>query len=77
VRQTKRTLSARFQCQICSGMYPEARALRRHMCSEHPSEAQQLDISNEHAICGICGYVGRKDNVLRHTKAKHAGSPKL
>ena len=40
--------------------------LNRHMWANHREAARELGVPKEEALCEVCGYWGRKDNVKRH-----------
>jgi hypothetical protein len=62
-------------CGFCDHTAGAARDIVRHIWSHHPDVASQSGIKSDKGDCPFpeCGYRARKDNVIRHYKAKHRG----
>ncbi|KAK3377227.1 hypothetical protein B0T24DRAFT_701526 [Lasiosphaeria ovina] len=59
-------------CEYCPEGYYQGTAQKRdwhrHMWTNHPETARELDVPKEEGQCPTCGQRGRKDNIRRHRK---------
>ncbi len=62
-------------CPVCFDTKGSARDVDRHIWAHHRDYATEHQVPSEERRCPHrhCPYVGRKDNLNRHIKAKHRG----
>ncbi|KAK4033522.1 zinc finger protein zas1 [Parachaetomium inaequale] len=55
----------------CTQGFLDARALHRHLWTQHKEYARAHNLPSEQVRCPVCAYTGRGDNVARHVRQRH------